>query len=405
MIWSIAWRNIWRNKVRSGIIMTAIAIGIFAGVYSIAFMIGMVDQRINSAINTEISNIQLHHPDFRKTKEKKDFIRNANTISHSITNIEEVSGVSRRIIFNGMASSAESGSGIQLFGIIPGKEKMVTNIHSKMDTGSYFGKNTRNPAVIGTKLMEKLDLNIGSKLVVTLQDMEGTITSASLRIVGAYNIANTALEKRLIFVKLQDLARITGFDTSNAHEIAVRLKENELTTSITKRFKSEYSQLDVNSWMELSPELSLLKESSGASMYAFVIIILLALGFAIVNTMLMVILERAKELGMLMAIGMSKRRVFLMILLETTLLSLVGGVTGIIIAVGITLYTGYTGIDLSVWSEGIEKFGYDTMLYPTIGVEQVVIVTILVILTGILASIYPARKAVKMNPAEAIKTK
>jgi ABC-type antimicrobial peptide transport system permease subunit len=138
-------------------------------------------------------------------------------------------------------------------------------------------------------------------------------------------------------------------------------------------------------------------------LYIFVGIILLALGFGIVNTMLMVILERVKELGMLMAVGMNRVRVFSMIVLETVFLSLTGGTIGILLALILTQITGKTGIDLSLWGDGLNSMGYDSIIYPEIGFDSIIGVAIMVIITGVLSAIYPARKAIRLNPAEALR--
>jgi len=118
----------------------------------------------------------------------------------------------------------------------------------------------------------------------------------------------------------------------------------------------------------------------------------------------MVILERVKELGMLMAIGMNRKRVFGMIMLETVLLSLTGGVIGIILALIITGITQQTGVDLSMWAEGLNAYGFNSVIYPEIDLASIIEITFLVIIIGVLAAIYPARKAIKLNPAEAIRT-
>jgi len=106
---------------------------------------------------------------------------------------------------------------------------------------------------------------------------------------------------------------------------------------------------------------------------------------------------------MLMAVGMNRLRVFTMIVLETVFLSLTGGIIGIVLAVMLTAITGKTGIDLSLWAQGLNSFGYDSVIYPEIGFDSIVGVTILVIITGIISAIYPARKAIKLKPAEAIR--
>jgi putative ABC transport system permease protein len=140
-------------------------------------------------------------------------------------------------------------------------------------------------------------------------------------------------------------------------------------------------------------------------MYAFFMaIILAALAFGIINTMLMVVLERTKELGMLTAIGMNKRKVFSMIMLESVFLSIIGGGTGMIVGWVTVLLTARNGINFAQYAEGMEAFGYSAHVFPEISASFFIMITIMIILTGIISSIYPALKALKLDPAEAIRT-
>ena len=149
--------------------------------------------------------------------------------------------------------------------------------------------------------------------------------------------------------------------------------------------------------------MEMMNENINLMMYIFVVIILLALGFGIVNTMLMAIMERVKEIGMLMAVGMNRVRVFTMIVTETVFLSLTGGIFGIVLALATIAVTAKTGIDLSLWAQGLNSAGFDAIIYPEIGLDSVIVVTILVMITGLFSAFYPARKAIKLNPAEAIR--
>jgi ABC-type antimicrobial peptide transport system permease subunit len=150
--------------------------------------------------------------------------------------------------------------------------------------------------------------------------------------------------------------------------------------------------------------MSLLTDSMDQYMYIFILIILLALCFGIINTMLMSVLDRVKEIGMLMAIGMNKRKIFIMIILESVMLTFTGGVLGIIIGSGVTKIFETKPIDVSMFADGLEKYGLATQIYTSLRLETIVTITILVIVTGILSAIYPARKALKLNPAEATRT-
>ncbi len=403
MIWSISWRNVWRNKVRSSVVMTAIAIGIFAGVFSVAFMTGWMNQRITTVIDTEVSHIQMHHPDYMASNDLKDNIDHTDKMLKAITEIKEVRAASPRLIANGMIASAVTNTGIQLMGVDPGKEKKVTNIHEKIIKGSYFEQDMRNSIVIGKKLADKLNARIKSKVIVQLQEMNGTISSEAFRVVGIYDISNSEYEEMKAFVKYPDLINTLNMDASKSHEIAVYLDRDARVEHVAGKIKSGVNGAEVMTWKELMPDVQLMNENMDLMMYIFVGIILLALLFGIINTMLMVILERVKELGMLMAIGMNKGKVFVMIILETIFLCLSGGIVGILLGSGITILTGQSGINLSAWSEGLNAYGFESIVYPEIGFSQVIQITIMVIIVGIIAALYPAWKAIKLKPAEAIR--
>ena len=156
-------------------------------------------------------------------------------------------------------------------------------------------------------------------------------------------------------------------------------------------------------WQQLSPEAGYLVSAMNQYMFLFLFIILLALSFGIVNTMLMVILERVHELGMLMAIGMNRLRVFMMIMLETIFLSLTGGVFGIIIGYAVSKYFAKSGIDLYFWKEAFGELGYSTLIYPEIDSATIIITAIMVIIAGVVSALYPAYKALKLNPSESIR--
>lgn len=403
MIWSVSWRNVWRSKTRSLVIITAITLGVFAGVYTVAFMFGWVNQRIASVINTEMSHMQIHHQEYIETNEVHKFIPNITEIKEDLKEIPMVKAVSERVIATCMISSAETGSGVQLMGVIPDEEMLVTNLHEKIIDGEYFEGVKSNPIVIGEKLAEKLKVKVRSKLVVTITEMDGTLTGGAFRVAGIYRTSNSTYDEAKAFVRADDLRRLLKLDSNAGHELAIVVKENGTENLTAMEVRNRYPDLETLTWEQLVPDMQLVNENMNFMLYIFVGIILLALGFGIVNTMLMVILERVKELGMLMAVGMNRTRVFTMIVLETVFLSLTGGTIGILLALILTQITGKTGIDLSIWGDGLNSMGYDSIIYPEIGFDSIIGVTVMVILTGILSAIYPARKAIKLNPAEALR--
>ena len=404
MLLSISWRNIWRNKVRSLVIIFSIALGIFAGVIAGAFFKGMADQRVQKVIKTELSFIQVHNPGFEQTSDFSNFISNAEEIDDSLLKIPNVTGVSRRMSIEAMAASAETASGVLILGVFPEDEKTVTNISTKLIDGKYFEGIARNPVVIGKKLAEKLNVKVRSKIIITVQDLENNITSGAFRVAGIYSTDNNMFDESNIFVRFSDIQKLTTFPFNGAHEIAININDNNNLAGVLTAVKDlTGNKLDVKSWKELSPEMSYLTEAMDMYMYIFIIIILMALLFGIINTMLMVVMERTKEIGMLMAIGMNKIKVFSMIVFESVLLSLTGGIVGIIIGALSAKFGETHPIDLSVWAQGYQQLGYDAFVYTSLDPEMLVNVTILVIITGIIAAIYPAYKALKNDPADALR--
>jgi ABC-type antimicrobial peptide transport system permease subunit len=205
------------------------------------------------------------------------------------------------------------------------------------------------------------------------------------------------------FVRAEDLRRLLNIAPSAGHEIAIVVDKNGMENQVAEKLVANHAELQTLKWTKLVPEMEMMNENINLMMYIFVVIILLALGFGIVNTMLMAIMERVKEIGMLMAVGMNRIRVFAMIVTETVFLSLTGGIIGIVLALATIAVTAKTGIDLSLWAQGLNSAGFDAIIYPEIGFDSVVVVTILVMITGLLSALYPARKAIKLNPAEAIR--
>ena len=207
MLFSISWRNVWRNKLRSLVMITSITLGLCAGIFMTAFYQGMADQRIAKAINTELSHIQVHAPGFRQANDITKFMPDAAALRKKIMGLPGVVGVSDRLVIYSMVASAETGSGVKIVGIHPNEEKQATNLHTKLTQGDYFEKDRKNSILIGQKLAEKLKVKLGSKVVITLQDIDNNITAGAFRVVGIFNSLNTGFDESNVFVRYQDLAQ------------------------------------------------------------------------------------------------------------------------------------------------------------------------------------------------------
>ncbi len=396
MLLALAWKNIWRNKKRSLIILVAITLGLWAGLFSVAIMIGSWDTTVNSTIDRNLSHIQIHTKEFKDESLISFYIPAGNKLADEISELNEVKDVSARVLIEGMASSPSSS-------IDPDREKNVTTIVNYMVEGEYFNGIKRNPILVGKKLAEKLGLKLHSKIVLSFQSVDTTLTYAAFRIVGIYKTESTPFDEAHIFVRKFDLYKIMNSQLI-INEIAIRLNSSEDLDTTYAKLKEHYSSLYVESWKDLAPELEMTYEFLIVEMQIFLGIILAALLFGITNTMLMSVLDRVREFGVLIAVGMKRIRVFLLIMIETIILSLFGGIIGMALGTLTIWYFSDKGIDLSLFSEGLSAWGMPTVLYPILPLYFYGVLTTMIIITGILAAVYPSIKTIKLRPADAIRT-
>jgi ABC-type lipoprotein release transport system permease subunit len=403
MLLILAWRNIWRNKKRSLIIVAAIAAGLLSGLFASAVMFGMVESLINSTIDRDLGHIQIHSTKFEDEKLLADTISNYQSAVRIIKNQEHIKGVSSRVVLEGIGSSATTSTGLRIVGINPDEEKSVTIIYKRIIAGSYFKEEKRNQILIGKKLADDLGIKEKSKIVLSFQDFDGNIIYGAFRVSGIFETESSVFDKMNVFLEENDLFSLLNVKPVY-HEIAIRLNSVQNVDSVYANLSTELSDLSVKNWKELAPELKLMNEMIGLELNIFVGVILFALLFGITNTMLMSVMERVREFGVLMAIGMKRRRVFTMIILETILLSLVGGVIGMILASALITWIGKVGINLSAFTEGFTAFSISPMLHPILPIDFYASITIMIIITAIFSAIYPAVKAIKLKPSQAIRT-
>jgi putative ABC transport system permease protein len=403
MLALISWRNVWRNKLRSLVLVTSIALGIWVGIFIVSFHQGMSTQYVNIAIKGQVSHLQIHHLEYPKDKKTKYIIPAAQKALKLLENIGTIKAVSARTIVRGMVSSATTGAGITIIGIDPERENLLTDIQKQLVQGDYFLTSKHNQIIIGEKLSKKLNVNISNKIILTFQDVAGNITAGAFRISGIYKTRNSTFDEANVFVQHDELNAHIGLAPEASHEIAILLHNNEELKQTEQQLRSLFIGLLIQNWQEIAPELKFMTDSLSQTMYLFMSIILLALIFGIINTMLMSVLERVHELGILMAIGMNKFKVFSMIMLETLFITLIGGPVGVLLAYGSVSYFGKVGISLSAFATGLSAYGMDSTVYTALERKQYFIILMMVFAAAILAAIYPAIKALKLKPVHAIR--
>lgn len=473
MLLSLSWKNIWRKPSRSLVLVVAIAFGLAGGVFTIALADGMLEQRNSEVIDQQYSHIQIHNKDFYDNPKVKDSIFDANQLVVELNKRNDISNVTSRIKFLGMANSARSTQGVMICGINPDDEKQVTTIHECMidSASSFITPESTNDIVISTKMAQNLMLvfysfdnadrekmldskfdeelldklnpildismrsknafkdslrkylnseeyekyadvftnqsteyKLGKKVILRFNDVNGNLVDEAFKVIGIFKTNDALFDNMNVFVNKNYIANLLGVPTSTSTEIAIISNDLETVKLTAKDLKETHKEYLVESYIDLDPMSVWQNEFIGIFYNIIIAFILFALSFGIVNTVLMSVMERTKELGMVMSIGMKKGKVFTMIMLESIMVSLTGGVVGMILGAVVTSFFSKNGIDISAYSNAMESFGYDSVMYPNLSIDFFINITILVILTGVLSAIYPARRALKLNPSEALRS-
>ncbi len=402
MLLKIAWRNIWRNSRRSIIVLGSVVVGVVSIIFMDALTNGFVRQMLFNQIDTNVGHIQIHEKGFRDNKNIKNYIPDNNTVESAIENTEGVKHSSKRVISFGLLSSASNSSGVYMYGVVADSEKYVSIIDESLIEGSYLSGGERE-IMIGDKLAEKLDVELGDKVVGMANRIDGSIGSDVFRIKGIFSTPNSEFNRSYIYTNLQSIQSMLELgDRVYEYSLTVDNYKNApaITEKINEKLSSEY---EVLSYRDILPLLILQVELTKESMWVINLIIGLALIFGIINTMLMTVYERIQEFGVLMSIGMKNGKLFTMIIFEAFIIGIIGTLLGLILGSALVYPLSLTGIDLSTFAEGLTSLGTGSVIYPTFSPDGIITTLLMIPFITVLGAVYPAFKAIRLQPVSAIR--
>jgi ABC-type lipoprotein release transport system permease subunit len=402
----ISWRNIWRNKRRSLVVISSIALGIFAMIFSMAFMNGMNVQAVENTISTSLGHIAVHKEGFQDNMKLELNFRADDVMLKKIEENPHVTGVAPHVKIQGMVRSSEAARGVLIVGIEPEKEKKISRIeyYTIKEEGSRFLSSPNDDSILISKSMaEKLDLLVGDRLVVMIQDSENRITGVGLKIEGLFETPVSSFDKNVVFMGIDKLQEVTGIG-ENISELTVILDNKKRVDRIKQEFISSINNnnLEILSWKDMAPNLVSAIKLFDNMMYIFFSIIFITVIFSVANTLIMAIMERFHEIGVMKSIGTRPRLIFFMVIFEAVNLGIVGLLGGMVAAIIVVLILSVTGIDLSFYMESMRLWGTGSIIYPVMKTLDVVVATFIVFFTVIVAALYPGIKAARIKPLEAL---
>ena len=406
---TLAWRNLWRHKRRTLITASSIAFGVLLAVTFTGAGDYFHTRMIDAGANMGMGHITIAARDYNRAPSSQKSIKGANTLQVLIADLPEVTSVVARIQGQAMFASARKSVGGTFIAIDPTQESANNNLFiESLTEGAMLSQTAGKGIVMGVDLVRKLKLNLGKKVVYTTTDINGEIVSAVARISGIFRTGVAEVDGGMALLPIQSVQKVLGYESGEVSLIAISLGDQRLSHALRDKMQGqpEFEHVEVLNWQQTQPDLAgmIAVDKSANRISQLMISLLIAAG--VLNTMLMSVLERIREFGVMMALGMSPRSLFSLVILESFWLAVIGLIIGIIITIPWYLYMAETGIDLT--SAYGDDFSFGGVLLDTVFKIRLFKESIIVILIGLfglalLSGVYPAWRAGRIPPVESLK--
>lgn len=400
----IAWRNITRNPHRSSITIGAVAIGLCCMIFLKGFVDGADRQMVENYTDLSTGHMQLHAAGYQKNMGLDKSIVNPKHLLALLQNTPGIQAVSPRIKDSALISSAQSSSGVLIYGINPASENGLSTLHKRIRKGKFLHEQDDDKIVIGTSLAEQLKVGLGEKVVLMSQGRDGSLAAAAYEICGLLESGAEEIDKGLALITLNAANSLLVMD-GRISEIAIKtssIKKIDATKALLKT-KIPAEKYEVLDWKEISPMTYQWTQFDQVFTHIILFIVLLVVAAGILNTVLMSVLERTREFGIMLALGTKPSQVTKVIFIESFFLGLIGVLLGSTSGTGLVIFFSRAGINLSAISEALNSFYIGSTIYTRLDPASLLAYSGIVLSICVLVSTLPARKASRLSPVEAIR--
>ena len=403
----MAWRNIWRNPRRSVLTISAIAFASLLLVFMLSWQFGSYNTMINFAVRIHTGHLQVQAKGYKDKRSIRLVVPDPEVVGGILDKTPGVAAYTFRANAFSLASSKERTYGIIVTGIDPTREAKVSTLKKLIRQGSYLSEEDTNQALVGELLARNLQVGLGDELVLLGQGRDGTIAATVAKVRAIYSSGQDEFDRSSIHIPLKNFQDIYSMGGA-VHEVVAlcksldRLPDVKSTVAAGIEKTDKKRRLAVLDWKELMPGLIQGIQMDLVSGLIFYIILIVVVAFSILNTFLMSVFERKREFGVLMAIGTTPRRLTKLLLIESTTMTMVGIIIGMIAGSLITWYFQAHGIVISSASELMRQWGLPERMYPQLSLLSVSIGPGIVMVITFLTALYPALRVRRLRPVEAM---
>ncbi len=405
---TVAWRNIWRNARRSLITAFAMAVSVSLCMALIVINDGFYSVFFEVMVSEQLGHVQVQNTEYAKTKSIYETIDNSDSVLKDIKSVKETTSLTGRLYSSGLVSSGDNSSGAQITGIKPADEREVTTLYKQIEKGAYLSDKANKEVIVGIDLFDDLKLEIDGELFLMSQGVDGSPAYDLYTVVGMYK-SGSVIKDKGIQMHVSDLQNLMLME-DKLHEIVVLTSAEEaipsLSTSLKEKLSAE-SNIGVKTWWETSPQTKEMMAFRDVGSFIFLGIVFFIAGFGILNTMLMSVFERTRELGVIKALGLRPLNMVYLIVVESIFLSGIAASMGLLLGSFFAYLLVTNGIDMSGGTgEPLKMLGasLDPRMKGVIKLDFLMLPVVFLFLISVCASLWPAIRAARLNPVEAIRS-
>jgi len=410
----LVWRNLWRNPRRTMIAMTAIGLGYAMLLFVACLMAGLRQQMIESGTGLLLSEIEVHAPDYYPDRPLQGTLggRNGTDVDALIAAIAadpRVQAASPRVYGGGLVSATHQSAGVQILGVVPDVEQTITVLQTRMVKGSYLNGGMPKGIIMGDKLATMIGVEVGSEIVLLTPAADGSTGNDLYTVAGTFHTGLDAMDRGLVVMPLASLQELLRLPPGRIHEIGIKLHDIDEAAAAAVAFEVQLSKtfpVRVMPWQELAPELADYVQFNRRVTFILFFIFFLSAAMGIVSTLLMAIIERTRELGLLMSLGMRPGQVVGLIVAESACLAAVSLILGGALGTPLLWYLQVHGLNLGGEGDDSVSLGgivVGPLWYGRPDWAAYTQAAVGLAVTALASALFPALRAARFRPAEALR--
>ena len=400
----LAWRNLWRHARRTWLTIGAMVFSNTLLVFMISFQFSMYGLMIDNTLQVFTGHMQVQAPGYKDDQKMRQVVPDVQPLAERLRRELDSETIAARGWAFGLASSEDRSYGIGIYGVEPEYEGKVSNIPGLIEDGQYLDRSDAMEIVIGGMLARNLRVGVGDELTVLGSGLDGSFAAAVVTIVGVFDSGVKEIDRNIAEMPLaafQDVFFMNGA----GHQVVILAPTLDEAPRVQQQVAATLpDDLVVHDWVALQPGLKQAIQADMSSAFFMYGILVILVAFSVLNTQLMSVLERTHEFGVVMALGMRPGRLGRLVMLETTLMGLIGFLFGAAAGALLTYWFSVNGLSYPGMEEMVANFNLPGRVYPQVSLLKTVFGPAVVFLFTLLAAVYPAWRLRRLHPVEAMRT-